>query len=144
MANTQFYKTHVEPYVRAEMERLHGRRFSCKILKLITGGTHEFDAVAEDGSIVASIKSLSGKTKGGNNGAARYANCIAELYFLSLVFAETRMLVLTTPEQHTMFTKYIRGRLVPGVSVELLTLPPEIQAEVDRIRSIASGEVSPL
>jgi hypothetical protein len=144
MADTRYYKTHVEPYVRAELQRLHGHAFHSKVLTLSTGGTHEFDAVSEDKSIVASIKSLSGKTKGGKNGAARYANCVAQIYFLSLVSAATKMLVLTTPVQHSMFIRYIEGRLVPGVSVELLVLPPDIQAEVDRIRDIASGEVSPL
>lgn len=143
MANTNYYKTHVEPYVRAELERLHGASFSSQTLKLTTGGTHEFDAVSADGSIVASIKSLSGKTSRGRRPAAKYSVCLAELYFLSLVDAPKRVLVLTTPAWHTMFIAYIEKRLAPGLSVELIRLPPEIQAEVDRIKDIASGEVSP-
>jgi hypothetical protein len=70
--------------------------------------------------------------------------CLAELYFLSLVQAPKRMLVLTTPDWHTMFMRYIKGRLAPGLKVELIKLSPEVQAEVDKIRDVASGEVSPL
>lgn len=113
-----------------------------KVLTLTTGGSHEFDAVVEDESIVASIKSLSGKTAGGNRPAAKYSSCLAELYFLSLVQAPKRLLVLTTPDFHAMFMRYIEGRLVPGVGIELLRLPDELQAEVDRVSALASGEVS--
>lgn len=144
MANTNYYKTHVEPYVRSELERIHGVRFVSKVLPLTTGGTHEFDAVAEDGSIVASIKSLSAKTARGRRPAAKYHNCLAELYFLSLVDAPKRILVLTTPEWHTMFAKYIEGRLSPGLGIQLVKLSSELQSEVDKIRDTASEEVSPL
>lgn len=114
MADTSIYKRTVEPYVRAALEAIHGVKFESRVLNLTSGGTHEFDAVANDGSIVASIKSLSAKTKTGNNPDARYKNCIAEIYFLSLVEAPRRMLVLTTPQWHVMFTRYIKGRLVSG------------------------------
>lgn len=144
MANSTFYKTHVEPHVRAELERIHGVRFESKVLTLISGGTHEFDAVATDGSIVASIKSHSGKTARGKRPAAKYQACLAEVYFLSLVDAPKRVLVLTTPDWHEMFVRYIKGRLAPGVEIELLKLSPELQAQVDKIRDVASDEVSPL
>ena len=142
MANTNYYKTHVEPFVLAELQRIHRVAFASQVLTLTTGGTHEFDAVAADGSIVASIKSLSGKTAGGKRPAAKYATCLAELYVLSLVAAPKRILVLTTPDWHTMFVRYIEGRLVPGVDIELLKLSPELQGEVDRVTALASGEVS--
>jgi hypothetical protein len=38
----------------------------------------------------------------------------------------------------------MQGRLHRGLEIELIVVPPEIQAEVDRIKDIASGEVSPL
>lgn len=141
MANTNYYKTHVEPFVRAELERIHGVGFVSRVLTLTTGGTHEFDAVATDGSIVGSIKSLSGKTAGGNRPAAKYSTCLAELYFLSLVKAPKRLLVLTTPDFHSMFMRYIEGRLIPGVEIELMKLPAELQSEVDQVAALASGEV---
>lgn len=144
MADTRYYKTHVEPYVRAQLQAIHGVAFNSRVLRLSTGGTHEFDAVSEDGSIVASIKSLSAKTRRGKRPAAKYSTCLAELYFLSLVDAPKRVLVLTTPEWHSMFERYIEGRLAPGLTVELLKLSPEVQHEVDRHRDVASDEVTPL
>lgn len=144
MANTVYYKTHVEPYVRAEMERIHGQRFLSKVCRLTTGGTHEFDAVSDDGTIVASIKSLSGKTASGKNPSGKIYACYAELYFLTLVDAPRRMLVLTTPDFHEIFTRALRGRLHPDITVELIGVSPEIQAEIDRIKDLASEEVSPL
>lgn len=142
MANTSYYKTHVEPFVREELERRHGLVFTSRTLTLTTGGTHEFDAVSSDGSVVASIKSLSGKTSGGKRPAAKYSTCLAELYFLSLVKAPRRVLVLTTPDWYAMFMRYMENRLDPRLKIELIRLPDDIQAEVDRVRALASGEVS--
>lgn len=144
MADTTVYKTHVEPYVRRELERVHGVAFESRVLRLTSGGLHEFDAVSMDDAIVAGIKSLSGKTGGGNRPAAKYDACVAELYWLSLIDAPRRILVLTTPDWHTMFLRYIEGRLLPGLEVELLRLPPDMQAMVDAVRDVARGEVSPL
>jgi hypothetical protein len=125
MANTNYYKSHVEPFVRTELERIHGVPFTSQHLTLTTGAKHEFDAVSVDRQIVASIKSLSGKTSGGKRPAAKYSTCLAELYFLSLVAAPKRILVLTTPDWHTMFVTYIEGRQHPGVEIELIKLPPD-------------------
>lgn len=142
MANTKFYKTDVEPHVRGILERDYGQRFHSRHLDLTTGGKHEFDAVSEDGTIVASIKSLSGKTSGGKRPAAKYYACLAELYYLSLVDAPTRLLVLTTPAWHEMFMRHIHKRLAPGLEVILIELPSAMQGEVDRIKALASGEMS--
>jgi hypothetical protein len=143
VANTNYYKSHVEPYVRAQLERRYGVQFSSRTLALTTGGMHEFDAVSSDGSIVTSIKSLSARTRSNKRPAAKYLNCVAELYFLSLVDAPQRLLILTTPAWHAMFTSYIENRLHPGIAIELLELSPELQAEVDRVRDIASAEMAP-
>lgn len=142
MANTNYYKTHVEPHVREALEVKYRVPFHSRKLRLTTGGWHEFDAVSEDGSIVASIKSLSGKTAGGKRPAAKYSTCLAEMYYLSLVKADQRILVLTTPAWHEMFLTFIEGRRHPDVRIELVPLSAEIQAEVDKVRDIASGEVT--
>lgn len=142
MADTSIYKTHVEPYVRAELERRYGVKFESRVLTLSAGGTHEFDAVSVDGSIVASIKSHSGKTATGRRPAAKYQACVAEMYFLSLVDAPKRFLVLTTPDWHEMFVRYAEGRRHPDVEILLVALPGDVQAEVDKVRDLASIEVS--
>lgn len=63
---------------------------------------------------------------------------------MSLVDAPTRTLILTTPAFHTIFGKRIEGALAPGLRIELIPLPTEMQAEVDKVVANASREVSPL
>lgn len=144
MANTRYLTFEVENYVREQLAQRHGQPFSKRFLKLSTGGTHEFDAVSKDGTIVVSVKAASGLTKSGKNPSAKIQGCIAELYYLSLVSAPTRQLLLTTPAFHKIFVKKIIGALAPGVSVELMPLSSEMQAEVDKVVAAASREVSPV
>lgn len=144
MANTRYLTLEVENYVREQLAERHGQSFSKRFLKLTTGASHEFDAVSADGNIVASIKAASGRTKGGKNPAGKVYTCLAELYYLSLVDAPTRVLVLTTPAFHTIFAKKIEGALARGLSIDLIPLPPDMQAEVDKVVAEASREVSPV
>lgn len=65
MANTRYLTTEVENYVRSHLARKYRMQFSKMVLPLTVGGRHEFDAVAADLSIVASIKATSGLTSGG-------------------------------------------------------------------------------
>src|SRR4051812_434502 len=105
MANTRYLTTMVEEHVRAALSVQYGVAFEKKVLPLVTGGHHEFDAVAVDGSIVGSIKSAGGKTSGGKHPGGKVNACIAELYFLTLVEAPTRQLILTTAEFYEIFTR---------------------------------------
>lgn len=143
MANTRYLTLQVETYVRERLAERHGQSFSKRFLQLTTGGSHEFDAVSNDGSIVVSIKAASGLTKSGKNPAAKVQGCIAELYYLSLVDAPTRILALTTPAFHTIFTRRIQGSLATGITIDLIPLPPDMQAEVDKVVAEAGREVSP-
>lgn len=61
MADTVYLKRGVEQYVRGTLCEEYGVKFSSKILTLVTGGTHEFDAVSEDGTVVAAIKAAGGR-----------------------------------------------------------------------------------
>jgi hypothetical protein len=58
------------------------------------------------------------------------------------VKADQRILVLTTPDWHALFMRHIGGRKHPDVEIELVELSPKIQAEVDKVRDIASVEVT--
>ena len=93
------------------------------MLRLAPGGTHEFDAVSDDGRIVVSIKANSGLTSGGNHPTGKVATCLNEVYFLTLVDADVRLLALTNPAFHTIFTRITAGQIAPGIGVELLPLP---------------------
>lgn len=134
----------VEDHVRAQLRERHGQEFSPVVLPLRTGGRHEFDAVSADRSIVASVKAASGLTAGGRFPSGKVNTCLAELYYLSLVDAPTRMLVLTTPAFHKLFMKRIAGALAGGLTVECLSLPMDMQREVDTVVAVAAREVTPV
>lgn len=142
MANTRYLRETVEAWVRQRLEDEHCQRFSAEVLRLGPGGSHEFDAVSEDGSIVCSIKSNSGLTSGRKHPTGKVATCLNEVYFLTLVSAPTRKLILTNPSFYEIFRRTTTGQIAPGIQVVLVPLPPEIQAEVDRVTKEASDEMS--
>lgn len=143
MANTRYLRETVEGFVRGELEEEFGQPFSSVVLPLGSGGVHEFDAVSQDRQIVASVKSASGLTATGKIPSGKIMSSTAELYFLSLVDAPSRMLVLTTPAFHEIFCKVMKGKVAPGLYVRCIPLPTEIQLAVDKIVAEASAEVSP-
>jgi hypothetical protein len=90
VADTSYLRREVENYVRAQLAEEFGQHFTAEFLSLAPGGRHEFDAVAADRSVVASVKSASGLTAGGRVPSGKIKDCVAELYYLSLVEAPTR------------------------------------------------------
>jgi hypothetical protein len=144
MANTRYLTTIVEDCVRRTLGGRHGLVFEKRRLPLVTGGLHEFDAVAVDGSVVASIKTASGMTAGGKVPSGKIKDSIAELYFLSLVEAPVRLLILTTPAFHSILVRHLEGKVAPGIEILCEVLPPEVQAEVDYVQRTASAEVFPV
>jgi hypothetical protein len=110
---------------------------------LQTGAKHEFDAVSEDRTIVVSIKSASGLTSGGNLPQGKFHNAIAELYFLSLVDAPIRTLLITNPDFFALLRKRTNQLLPKGVALECLPLKSELQTLLDTVIRAASKEVSP-
>ena len=142
MVDTTYIKRMVEPYVRVELGREFGINFSSQHLTLTTGGTHEFDAVSDDKKIVASIKSAGGKTARGKRPSGKISNSGAELYYLTLVQSETKLMVLTAPEFYDIMVKRLEGRLASGIALKLIELPGELQTQIARIQANASTEVS--
>lgn len=142
MADTSYLKNEVERFVRGELERRFSQSFTSRRLKLVTDGNHEFDAVSEDGKIVVSIKASSGLTSGGHLPSGKFNDNIAELYFLSLVEAEQRILVVTSPSFHQLLIRKLRDRVAPGLSIECISLPDEIQSDVDAVVLKASREMN--
>jgi hypothetical protein len=143
LANTKYLKTEVEAFVRCELEHRYGRPFSSRFLRLVTGGQHEFDAVSDDGSIVASIKASSGLTSGGRLPSGKFNDNIAELYFLTLVEAQQRFLILTSPEFYALLQRKLKERIAPGLSLLCIPLAEDIQREVDAVVLQASREMRP-
>lgn len=141
MANTRYLRETVEAWVRDRLAEEYAQPFSAKVLPLSPGGSHEFDAVSNDGAIVCSIKANSGLTSGRKHPTGKVATCLNEVYFLTLVSAPTRRLILTNPSFYGIFCRTTAGQIAPGVEVVLVPLPPEMQAEVDRVTRAASDEM---
>ncbi|OBW61577.1 hypothetical protein [Dehalococcoides mccartyi] len=143
MADTTFLKNNVENHVRKWLSmQFPGHSFSKIYLNLKSGGKHEFDAVSEDSSIVAGIKTNSYKTKGGNNPSGKISNLYQELYFLSLIESKNKLLIFTDAGLFRQFEKESNGKLADGIELILCLLPSEIQSEVNKIQKIASDEQS--
>jgi hypothetical protein len=142
MADTSYIKRVVEPFLRKQLELVYGVPFRSRRVQLTPGGTHAFDAVSEDGMIVAAMKCSSGLTSGGKNPAGKVKGCVADLYYLSLASAATRLIVLTNAEFYGIFMKDMKGRIPPNIEVKLLHLPPEMESKVCEIQQLASKEVS--
>lgn len=141
MANTSYVRRIVEPWIRSQLVVRFGQPFSSRVLTLSPGGRHEFDAVSDDLQIVASIKSGGGLTSGGRHPSGKVATCLAEVYFLSLISAPARLLLLTNPALHDIFLRVTSGKIAKGVTIELLELPVEMQRILDGVTEIASKEM---
>lgn len=143
MADTSYLRREVEDYVRRKLSEEFGVSFEPRIVKLSTGGTHEFDAVSENCRIVAAIKASGGRTATGRVPSGKIKSAEAELYYLSLAPVEKRLLVFTSREFYEIMIKRLEGRLAPGIELKLIRLSPELEQEVARIQAAASREVSP-
>lgn len=143
VANTAYLRREVERYVRHQLSDEFDQSFTSEFLALRPGGRHEFDAVSADRSVVASVKSASGLTSGGKKPSGKIKDCLAELYYLSLVDAPIRRLVLTTPAFFDIFEKVTAGAIADGLALVCMPLPPEMQRQVDLIVQEASKEVTP-
>lgn len=88
-----------------------------------------------------SIKTSSGLTSGNNLPGGKINSCIADLYYLGLVDAGVRRLVLTNPAFYDIFMTRMRGAIAHGIEVVLSPLDAELQAEVDQVIAAASKEI---
>lgn len=142
MADTTYLKHVVEDAIRDQLAAKYGVPFRSRRVQLVTGGTHEFDAVSEDGSVVVGIKSSGGKTSGGKIPVGKLKAAIAELYYLSLVQAQTRILVLTDQSFYQILARRLKGAVAPGLDLHWMQLPAGIQDKVQQVQSLASMEMS--
>ncbi|MGD0153411.1 MAG: hypothetical protein ABSC17_06575 [Thermacetogeniaceae bacterium] len=141
MANTNYLKNAVETFIRNQLEQEYGVAFTARTLQLTTGGKHEFDAVSSDGHIVTAIKTASGKTARGKNPSGKIKDVEAELYYLLLIQAPIRQLILTSEEFYKIMVQRLKGRLANGIELRLIILPHDMQEQVTLIQQAASKEI---
>lgn len=122
-----------------------GHRFAPRKMPLTWGGQFAFDAVSDDGSIVAVISTSSAKTATGKNATAKFQKLKTDALYLLHLAAPARMLmVFTEVDMRDYFDKATRtGRFPPSIERLFLALPSDLQAGVLATRAIASRETSP-
>lgn len=139
------YKSHQiqdSSFVRSWLKDQYGVEFGKNALPLRNcEGRHEFDVVSSNGKIVAEIKTASGPTSGGKHPSGKRASAFEQLYFLSLVNADVKLLVITDAE----FLEIMKSRTVGIVpaDIELVKcpLPQHLEEIVLSITSEASKEI---
>lgn len=145
MADTNLLKTLVEPHVRRWLSQMHGIEFEDheKELKLLTGGRHRFDAVSKDGSIVAGIKTSALRNYASRLpiGAGVIKSTFAEIYFLTLVDAKKKLMVLTDKRFYEYFLRISSGKVARQVELIHCELPKEIMDRVSDIHGTCSKEI---
>lgn len=97
--------------------------------------------MSEDGRIVCGIKTASWKTSGGKRGSGKIQGAYTEIYFLSLVEAAEKYLVLTDHEFFENLKRDAKGKLAPGIEILHCELPDDLKRVVDHIRTISRQEL---
>jgi hypothetical protein len=144
MSNTRYLSTAVEEEVRHRLSEQYQTSFHRRGMRLQTGGEHEFGAVSDNGRIIASIKTASPSDPGGRDPAGKIVNCFAELYFLSLVRARRRLLVLTSVEFCELFRTLAWGKVAAGIEIVHIPLSAGVQARVSAVQQAAGNEAQPV
>jgi hypothetical protein len=142
MADTNIIRTQVEPFVRDWLQQKFGVSFKRQRIALKgCEGDHQFDAVSEDLGIVACIRSASGNTSGENRPSGKLAGTFKDLYFLLLVDAATKLLVLTDSEFYDYFARGQKKHIPSTVQVLHCVLPAELEQSVRSMRKNATEEI---
>jgi hypothetical protein len=142
MADTTFQLL-VEDWVRHQfLAPRYNQRFSERHLNLTSGGKFEFDAVSDDGSIVASISTSAAKTATGNRATGAVMKLRSDMLFLLMAKAPRPMLVLTQECMCNLIeAERKRGRVPPEIIVEHAPLSEELADELKRVRVRNSSEM---
>lgn len=140
MANTSALQEAIQ-WVRDDLERQFGSVFAKSKVRLRTGGARTFNAVAANGLVVASVMNASGATSGGKKPVGKIRGAIAELYYLSLVDAPSRLLVVTSLDFLRYLEREMEGALVEGLKILHVQLPARLAEAVAEVREAASDEM---
>ena len=144
MANTAV-QHEVETWIRKKwLEPRFGREFKKKNVRLEPGGKFEFDAVSDDGKIVANISTSASKTAGGNPGIGKINKVRSDIYFLLLSTADRTLMLLT---ERDMCEWWLRerdnGRVPVCIEFRHVEIPVRLNEKLETSRRKASKEVRP-
>src|SRR2546422_10975751 len=105
MADTRV-QLEVEDWVRQNwMPKQYGHLFRRERLRLDSGGVFDFDAVSADNATVATISTSAGSTASGKHPTGKLMKLRSDMFFLLLVDAKRRLVVLTEPNMYELCVK---------------------------------------
>lgn len=135
----------VEEWIRSiELSRLYGQPFHHGALRLKSGGIFNFDAISEDGCIVANISTSGAKTAQGKHASGKIQKIRADMLFLLMAPADKRLIVLTERDMFDFWEAEKRnGRVPVEIGFLHVDLPVELSKLLQEARRVASEEVSP-
>jgi hypothetical protein len=141
MGDTIVLGREVEDAVRIALRREFGVEFTKKKLPLKSGGEFSFDAVSPDNRIVVSIKASRGRTRGGKPTTGAVKAAIADLYYLTLVNADRRILAVTDIGFYDRLSHDLQQRVAPGLEIKHIPLPSDVEQEAQATLDRASREM---
>ena len=143
MADSRVHKQ-VETWITQEwLLKQVGQPFTESQLPLESGGVFRFDAVSEDHQIVANISTSALKTSKGKHGTAKIQKIRSDIYFLILVRAKRKLIVLSERDMHTWWLSEVdRGRVPAEIEFLHATIPDVLDSALRTSRQQASQEVT--
>jgi len=142
VADTTKIKTVIEPYIREWLStRVPGHMFGEQLVQLSSGYSYNFDAVAEDGSIVGAILCNRPLTRTGreNTGAVRKA--LGDLNYLRLLPDEVKKLMVFTDGGFCELVRRRATRLgTQPTEMMVCKLPISLRVLLEQILDQASKE----
>lgn len=144
MADTRV-QLEVEDWVRTTwMPEAFGQKFRRERLLLRSGGKFDFDAVSEDGQIIATISTSSSLTSGGKHGVGKMQKLRSDMLFLIMASAKRRIIILTEKDMHEKcISEHAGGRVPPEVEFILADIPAALRMRLAAAKAKSSAEVSP-
>ena len=142
MANTIKLKKPVEDFVRNWLTNKYNKQFfkNDTELKLITGGKHRFDIVSQDLSIIGDIKSSTTRLNG-KVGVGTWKSVFMDLYYLSLVKADKKLMILTNKEFFKFFKNKSKGKIWPDTELLYCKLPDNLLKDISEVSKFARNEI---
>ena len=142
MADTSRIKKVIEPYIRSWLSAIFpSHTFREQPVMLTTGHSYNFDAVSEDGSIVAAILCNRAKTRTGRENTGGVRKALAELAYLKQTTSVAqRVMVFTDPEFGELIRRRANRAGTENVRIIVCALPTNMESLLCEILNEASYE----
>lgn len=142
MADTTKIKTLIEPYIRNWLSKqFAGHDFEERAVQCVSGKSHRFDAVADDGSIVAAILCSRATTRTGRENTGGVRKALNDIGYLKEIPANVQKVLVFTDDNFCQLIRRRASRLgLPPIQVMVCKLAPRLEAELKEIIDRASLE----